>query len=135
MLLKFFILLVQRAAIEGMLIKQASSQSILSFHSVHRGSKATRRPVAHRPLSRVRKSQCDRLRQMAMKVLGTSWPTHYILIWTEYFIGACVRVNDSVFTLLRRLNLIYFRWYASFTSYLRLGLSGSILARSILRTF
>jgi Fanconi-associated nuclease 1 len=33
------------------------------------------------------------------------------------FIGTCVRVNDSVFALLRRLNLVYFRWCAPFTSY------------------
>ena len=117
--LKFSVLLVQRVAIEDMLIKQASSQSILPFSSVHKGSKASRRPVARKPLPRVRKSQCDRLRQMVMKTLGTSQLPLCTLSCADYLIGSCIRVNESVFTLLRRLNLIYFRWYALFTSYLR----------------
>ena len=104
-----------------MLIKQAFSQSILPFLSAHRGVKASRRPVARKSLPRVRKSQCDHLRQMVVKILGTSQLPLYTLTWTDYLIGTCVRVNESVFTLLRRLNLIYFRWYASFTSYLRWG--------------
>lgn len=70
--LEFSVLFVQRMTIEDMLIKQASSQAILPFLSVHKGSKASRRPVARKPLPRVRKSQCDRLRQMVMKILGTS---------------------------------------------------------------
>lgn len=71
--LKFSILLVQRAAIEGVLIKQASSQSILPFPSAYPRSMATRR----KRLPLVRTSQCDRLRQMVIKVLGTSWPPQY----------------------------------------------------------
>jgi fanconi-associated nuclease 1 len=39
---------------------------------------------------------------------------HCTLTWTDYLVGSCIRVNESVFTLLRRLNLIYFRWYAPF---------------------
>jgi len=117
--LKLSVLLVQRAAIEDMLIKQASSQSILSFLSGHKGSRTPRRSVARKPLPRVRTSQCDRLRQMVIKILGTTQLPQYTLTWTDYLIGICVRVNESVFTLLRRLNLIYFRWYAPFTSYLR----------------
>ncbi|KAI0282107.1 VRR-NUC domain-containing protein [Russula aff. rugulosa BPL654] len=105
---------LNRVAIEDMLIKQASSQSILPFPSVHKGSKASRRPVARKPLPRVRKSQCDRLRQMVMKILGS-----------------CVRVNESVFTLLRRLNLIYFRC----TQYTPDILIPSILSRAQRRTF
>jgi Fanconi-associated nuclease 1 len=70
--LKSSVLLVQRAAIEDMLIKKASSQSILSFVSVHNGFKESLRPVARKSLPRVRKSQRDRLRQMVMKILGTS---------------------------------------------------------------
>jgi hypothetical protein len=116
--LKFSVLLVQRVAIEEMLINQASSQSTLPFLSVHKGSKASRRSVAPKPLRPVGKSQCDRLRQMVIRILGTSQLPLYTLTWTDYLIGTCVRVNESVFTLLRRLNLIYFRWYAPFTSYL-----------------
>ena len=116
--LKCSVLLVQRVAIENMLIKQASSQSILPFLSVHKGSKSSPRP-ARKPLPRVRKSQCDRLRKMVIKILGTSQLPQYTLTWTDCLIGTCVRVNESVFTLLRRLNLIYFRWYAPFTSYPR----------------
>lgn len=40
------------------------------------------------------------------------------LFGLNLLIGACVRVNDHVFALLRRLNLIYLRWYAPFTSFL-----------------
>ncbi|KAF8503697.1 VRR-NUC domain-containing protein [Russula emetica] len=105
---------LNRVAIEEMLINQASSQSILPFLSVHKGFKASRRPVARKPLPPVRKSQCDRLRQMVIKVLGT-----------------CVRVNESVFTLLRRLNLIYFRC----TQYTPDILIPSILSRARRRTF
>lgn len=75
--LKFSVLLVQRAGIEDMLIKQASSQSVLPFLSGHKGSKASRRPVARKPLPRVRKSQCDHLRQMVIKILGTSQLLQY----------------------------------------------------------
>ncbi len=119
LVLKFSVLFVQRVAIEDILIKQASSQSILPFLSVHKGFKASRRPVARKPLPRVRKSQCDRLRQMVIKIVGAFQLPLYALTWTDYLIGSCVRVNESVFTLLRRLNLIYFRWYAPFTFYLR----------------
>lgn len=107
---------LNRTAIEDLLIKQASSQSILPFLSGHQGSKskASRRPVARKPLPRVRKSQCDRLRQMVIKILGT-----------------CIRVNESVFTLLRRLNLIYFRC----TQYTPDILIPSILSRARRRTF
>jgi hypothetical protein len=66
-----------------MLIKQASSQSILPFLSGHKGSKAPRRPVARKPLPRVRKSQCDRLRQMVIKILGTTQLPQYTLTWTD----------------------------------------------------
>ena len=61
----------QRAAMEGVLIKQASSQSILPFHLVHPRAMTTKRPVARKRLPLVRTSQCDRLRQMVMKVLGS----------------------------------------------------------------
>ena len=118
LVLRFSVLLVQRVAIEDTLIKQASSQSILPFLSAHKGSKASRRPVARKPLPGVRKSQSDRLRQMVMRIIGASRLPLYTLTLTDYLIGACVRVNESVFTLLRRLNLIYFRWYAPFASYL-----------------
>lgn len=111
---------MQRATIEDMLIKQASSQSILPFLSVHKGSKAPRRPVAHKRLSFVR-SQYGHLRQMVIKVLGTPQRSQYALTWTKYFIGTCVRVNESVFAFLRRLNLIYFRWYEAIAFFLRWG--------------
>jgi Fanconi-associated nuclease 1 len=74
---KLFVLLVQRAAIEGVLIKQASSQSILPFPSVYPRSKATRQLVSYKRLPLVRASQCDRLRQMVMKAIGTSWLPQY----------------------------------------------------------
>ena len=70
--LKTSVLLVQRAAIEDMLIKKASSQSILSYDSVHNGFKESLRPVTRKSLPRVRKSQRDRLRQMVIKILGMS---------------------------------------------------------------
>jgi Fanconi-associated nuclease 1 len=76
-LLLFSVLLVQRVAIEDMLIKQASSQAILPFLPGHKGSKAPRCPVARKPLPRVRKSQCDRLRQMVIKILGTTQLPQY----------------------------------------------------------
>jgi Fanconi-associated nuclease 1 len=82
--LKFSVLLVQRGAIEGMLIKQASSQSILPFLFGHKGSKTPRRPVARKPLPRVRMSQCDRLRQMVIKILGTTQLPQNTLTWTDY---------------------------------------------------
>jgi hypothetical protein len=59
---------------------------------------------------------------MVMKVLGTSQlprQRHYPDM--NDFLGTCVRVNDSVFTLLRRLNLVYFRWYVPSTFYLHLA--------------
>jgi Fanconi-associated nuclease 1 len=82
--LKFSVLLVQRVAIEDVLIKQASSQSILPFLPVHKGFKVSRRSVARKPLPRVRKSQSDRLRQMVMKILGASQLPLYTLTWTDY---------------------------------------------------
>jgi hypothetical protein len=51
---------------------------------------------------------------MVMKILGI-FPLISLLIWTKSSLGTCVRVNDHVIALLRRLNLIYFRWYAPFT--------------------
>ncbi|KAI0295465.1 VRR-NUC domain-containing protein [Russula brevipes] len=105
---------LNRAAIEGMLIRQACSQTTLPFRSVHPRARAAKRPAAQTPLPLVRKSQCDRLRQMVMKFLGT-----------------CVRVNDSVFALLRRLNLVYFRC----TQYTPTILTPSILSRAHRRTF
>lgn len=62
---------VQRAVLEGVLIKHASSQSILPFYSVHPKAKAENRLMAHARLPLTRKPQWDRLRQMVMKILGT----------------------------------------------------------------
>jgi Fanconi-associated nuclease 1 len=61
----------QRAEIEGILIRQACSQTTLPFRSVHPRARAAKRPAAQTPLPLVRKSQCDRLRQMVMRFLGT----------------------------------------------------------------
>ncbi|KAI9460027.1 VRR-NUC domain-containing protein [Russula earlei] len=103
---------LNRAAIESLLIKHASSQSILP--SVGPRAKVAKLPVKQRRLPFIRKSQCDHLRQMTMKVLGT-----------------CIRVNDSVFALLRRLNLVYFRC----THYTPDILTPSILSRARKRAF
>lgn len=46
--------------------------------------------------------------------------------------GTCVRVNDAVFALLRRLNLVYFRWYVPSTFYLHLSNVKLFSARCIL---
>ena len=116
LVLNFPVLHVQRSAIEGVLIKQASSQSILPFPSIYPRSIAKRQRRTPKCLPPVTTSQCDRLRQMVIKVLGMSWLPQYTLTWTKYLTGTCVRINESVFTLLRRFNLVYFRWYASFTS-------------------
>lgn len=59
--------ILQRAALEGVLIKCASSQSILPFYSVQTRAKAENQLVAR---ARMPPSQWDRLRQMAMKILG-----------------------------------------------------------------
>ncbi|KAI9466069.1 VRR-NUC domain-containing protein [Lactarius psammicola] len=103
-----------RAAIESALIKQASSQSILLFHHVHQEARAGKQSASQTQLPFVKKSQCDRLRQMVMKVLGT-----------------CTRINDSVFALLRRLNLVYFRC----TQYTPAILTPSILSSAHRRAF
>jgi hypothetical protein len=74
--------------------------------------------MAHARLPLTRKSQWDHLRQMVMKILGIFLLVSLFLFGLNLLIGTCVRVNDHVFALLRRLNLIYFRWYAPFTSFL-----------------
>jgi Fanconi-associated nuclease 1 len=93
--LKFSVLLLQRVAIEDMLIKLASSQSILPFLSGHKGFKASRRPAARNPLPRVRMSQCDRLRQMVMKILGMSQlPLHpYLDRLSHRIMYPCQRIR------------------------------------------
>ncbi|KAI9446590.1 VRR-NUC domain-containing protein [Lactarius indigo] len=103
-----------RAAIENALIKQASSQSVLLFHHVHQKARARKKPASQTQLPFVKTSQCARLRQMVINVLET-----------------CTRVNDSVFTLLRRLNLIYFRC----TQYTPAILTPSILSSAHRRAF
>ncbi|KAH9060002.1 VRR-NUC domain-containing protein [Lactarius vividus] len=100
---------LNRAAIESALIKQASSQSVLLFHQVPQKARAGKQRIQ---LPFV--TQHGRLRQMVMKVLGT-----------------CTRINDSVFTLLRRLNLIYFRC----TQYTPAILTPSILSSAHRRAF
>jgi len=62
--------ILQRAALEGVLIKCASSQSILPFYSVQTRAKAENQLVARARMPHTKTSQWDRLRQMAMKILG-----------------------------------------------------------------
>ncbi|KAI0306703.1 hypothetical protein B0F90DRAFT_1814554 [Multifurca ochricompacta] len=105
-----------RTAIESALIKQASSQSVLQFYSLHPRARSGMQPepTIQTQLPFSAKSQCSHLRQMVMRILGI-----------------CVRVNDSVFTFLRRLNLVYFRC----TQYTSTILTPSILSRARRRTF
>lgn len=67
-------MLVQRAVLEDLLIKRASSQSILQFLSRARAEKQF---LAHSRLPFVSKSQSDRLRQMVMKILGLFRPASF----------------------------------------------------------
>jgi hypothetical protein len=65
-------LYMQRAAVESALITQASSQSILHFHRIRQKTRAGNQPALQKRLPFVKKSQCNRLRQMVVKVLGAS---------------------------------------------------------------
>ncbi|KAI0273485.1 hypothetical protein BC834DRAFT_210888 [Gloeopeniophorella convolvens] len=105
---------LQRVAIEAALLKQASSQTILPFSPIFTSRSAGKQSVMRAPQSPVKRPQSARLRQMVMKILGS-----------------CVRVNESVVILFRRLNLIYFRC----TQYTPTILTPSILSRAHKRNF
>ena len=63
--------------LEDLLIKRASSQSILPFLS---GAMAEKQLLAH---ARLPKSQSDRLRQMVMKILGLFRPASFLLPYLD----------------------------------------------------
>ncbi|KAI0062194.1 hypothetical protein BV25DRAFT_1916125 [Artomyces pyxidatus] len=78
-----------RHVLHQALLKSSSTQTTLPFQPIKKGSK---RKLVQTTLSFGQRSQSSRLREMVMEILG-----------------CCVRVNKDVVTLLRRLNLVYYR--------------------------
>lgn len=86
--------------------KPEKGQTRLNFASIKGESKAARK-----------NTQEARLREMVMSFLGAYFPfisSPFSLVADRYAVE-CVRVNPAVLVFFRRVNLIYFRWYAPHT--------------------
>jgi Fanconi-associated nuclease 1 len=112
--------LPQKGDIVDALERQAANQQVLDFGTpLSTKAKGKSRADGLRQtqisffklsdLSKPKKNQEQRLRELAVKHLGKNNFFHFLLRSTQPLSGPCIRVNIDFHRLVRRLHIIYFR--------------------------